>query len=71
MYTQRRRIDLRLPSYVIEAMDNFCAQNSITRTFYIETLIRQNLKNRVEKINQKIKTTWDDIEDIPLMPEYE
>jgi metal-responsive CopG/Arc/MetJ family transcriptional regulator len=45
MYT-RKRIDIKLPQIVITKIDELCIKKAITRTNYIETLIRMDLKKR-------------------------
>jgi hypothetical protein len=40
----RKRSDLKLPENLLVATDNYCLKKSISRTFYIESLIRNHLK---------------------------
>ena len=67
---RRKMITIKLPPLIIETMDSFCAENQLTRTHYIEDLIRADLKRRKRIITKKIiNKTWDDIEDMPLYPQ--
>jgi metal-responsive CopG/Arc/MetJ family transcriptional regulator len=72
-YTHRKRVDLRLPQTLIDIIDKFCASQNMTRTFYIETLIRNDIKQKslLMEPSQKIKRTWSSIDDMPTKPEYE
>ena len=70
MYT-RQRVPIRLPAWKIQQIDRYCI-NRLTRTAYIEKAIDKQMAT--DKINQpqgKVINTWgNDIEKMPLYPEY-
>ena len=65
----RKRIDMRLPDNLLTAIDKFCADEGLTRTAYFEMLARVHLRkrNRV-KIRTETVRNWDNIEDMPAVP---
>lgn len=42
----RKRIDLKLPKLILNEVEKICFKKAITRTNYLETLIRADLKKR-------------------------
>jgi metal-responsive CopG/Arc/MetJ family transcriptional regulator len=48
----RKRIDIKLPELLLQKVDELCDKKIITRTNYIETLIRYDLKKRGIEIEQ-------------------
>jgi hypothetical protein len=42
----RKRIDIKLPKLLLRKIDESCKQKMISRTAYIENLIRYDLKKR-------------------------
>lgn len=41
--SNRKQIGLKLPVRLIEHIDRYCAQNELTRTAFIESLVRREL----------------------------
>lgn len=64
----RKRIDMRLPENLLDAIDRFCAEKQITRTTYFEMLARSDLKRRKREPRQKYPRWTGDVEDMPLHP---
>ena len=59
----RKRIDLKLPEIILVEMEKVCFKKAISRTNYIETLIRMDLKKRnilVEDFEKKNPGTFED-----------
>ena len=67
-----KRVQMRLPTDLVSAVDEFCASILTDRTKYIETLIRHDLKRRklFPKAVKRKPIQYDcDVEDIPLNPD--
>ena len=61
------RIEIRVNEKLLEKINKFCNDNGIDRTYYITTLIRQNLKKSgYFKVEKEHKYWNGDIEDMPL-----
>jgi metal-responsive CopG/Arc/MetJ family transcriptional regulator len=68
MDAQRKRINMRLPENLLNAIDNFCERSELARTTYFEMLARSDLKRRSIKFEKpKQPFIWHGaIEDMPL-----
>ena len=69
-HTHRVRVDMRLPKTLLDAIDRFCSERSMTRTYFFETLARAHLKRTGNlTVKREVVTTWNSIEEMPLKPE--
>ena len=51
MYTQRKRVSIRLPKLLVDKIDEVCQVQRITRTNFIE----QSCRNRLNELGIKTK----------------
>lgn len=65
---KRQRVDFLLPPEIKSAMDDFCRRHDLTRTAFLETLIRQFLKKRKIYVKPAQLHYYDNVDDMPLNP---
>lgn len=69
----KKQIGIRLGIELIKEIDRICAYFPQKRTRYIEDAIKLCLREDLKKLpKREVINTWgDDIEQMPLNPEYE
>ena len=63
----RTQFGIKFPDNLLSAIDRRCADEDYSRTYYLESLARADLKKRNIPIKpSKTEIIWDNIEDMPL-----